>query len=115
MPSNTPRAGIRAGLLVSLMTLVAALLSLPLLLASSASAAPSDTCDDIISGDGWQTKVEGQMNDGDPALTVTAPEGFLIDKYCVKTGSSNQGDGPVIVEVNPPPRRSPSTTRPSPA
>ena len=102
MPSNTPRAGIRAGLLISLMTLVAALLSLPLLLASSATAAPSDTCDDIISGTGWQPKVDGQKDDGDPGLTVTAPEGFLIDKYCVKTGSSNQGDGPVIIEVNPP-------------
>lgn len=106
MSSNTARVGIHAGhlrLLVRLfVALTVALISTPLLLASSASAADSDTCDDIISGEGWQTKVEGQMNDGDPALTVTAPEGFLIDKYCVKTGSSNQGDGPVIVEVDPP-------------
>lgn len=70
--------------------------------ATPAQAGDSDTCDDIISGDGWQEKVEGNFNDGDPELTVTAPEGFLIDMYCVKTGSDQQGDGPVIVEVDPP-------------
>jgi LPXTG-motif cell wall-anchored protein len=102
MPSTTPR-GVRAGSLVSfLMALVVALFAAPLLVASNATAADSDTCEDIITGEGWDEKVEGDFDDGDPALTVTAPEGFLIDKYCVKTGSSNQGDGPVIVDVNPP-------------
>ena len=39
---------------------------------------------------------------GDPAsVTVTAPDGFLINQYCVKAGSSNQGDGPVYVDVDP--------------
>src|SRR5215218_1341903 len=36
------------------------------------------------------------------AVAATAPAGFLIDGYCVKAGSSNQGDGPVMVPVNPP-------------
>ena len=40
---------------------------------------------------------------GDPqTVTVTAPEGMLIDGYCVKAGSVNQGDGPVYVTVDPP-------------
>ena len=40
---------------------------------------------------------------GDPqTVTVTAPEGKLISGYCVKAGSSNQGDGPVYVDVDPP-------------
>jgi len=87
---------------VALIALFLASLCIGLVGASPATAADSDTCDDIISGDGWQEKVEGDFNDGDPALTVTAPEGFLIDMYCVKTGSDQQGDGPVIVEVDPP-------------
>jgi hypothetical protein len=40
---------------------------------------------------------------GDPqTVTITAPDGFLISRYCVKAGSENQGDGPVYVDVNPP-------------
>ena len=40
---------------------------------------------------------------GDPAsVTVTAPEGQLIDGYCVKAGSANQGEGPEYVTLNPP-------------
>lgn len=40
---------------------------------------------------------------GDPvSVVVTAPEGKLIDGYCVKAGSVNQGLGPVYVEVDPP-------------
>jgi len=87
---------------VALFSLFLASLLLGLVGASPANAADSDTCDDIISGEGWQEKVEGDFNDGDPELTVTAPEGFLIDMYCVKTGSDQHGDGPVIVEVDPP-------------
>jgi len=87
---------------VALFSLFLASLLIGLVGASPANAADSDTCEDIVSGEGWQDKVEGDFDDGDPELTVTAPEGFLIDRYCVKTGSSNQGDGPVIVEVDPP-------------
>lgn len=40
---------------------------------------------------------------GDPlSVTVSAPEGYLIDGYCVKAGSSKQGLGPVYVDVDPP-------------
>jgi len=35
-------------------------------------------------------------------LTITAPEGKLISRYCVKAGSVNQDLGPEYVDVNPP-------------
>lgn len=35
------------------------------------------------------------------SLTITAPEGQLIDGYCVKAGSIKQGDGPEYVTVTP--------------
>jgi hypothetical protein len=34
--------------------------------------------------------------------TVTAPDGQLIDQYCVKAGSANQGYGPELKTVDPP-------------
>lgn len=44
---------------------------------------PEFICDE--SGEGWQAKVD---TTGDPAtVTVTAPDGFLIDAYCVKAGT----------------------------
>ena len=44
----------------------------------------------------------GRIGAGDaPSVTYTAPEGQLITAYCVKAGSANQGDGPVIVQVDP--------------
>ena len=60
----------------------------------------NNTCDDIVSGSGWETKVEpgGEQS----TISYTAPEGYLVDMYCVKTGSVNQSDyGPVIVPVDP--------------
>jgi LPXTG-motif cell wall-anchored protein len=108
MPTEYSLGGNEGGVMkhvlraVALFSLFLASLLIGLVGASPANAADSDTCEDIISGEGWDEKVEGDFNDGDPELTVTAPEGFLIDMYCVKTGSSNQGDGPVIVEVDPP-------------
>jgi hypothetical protein len=40
---------------------------------------------------------------GNPStVTVEAPEGMLIDGYCVKAGSTTTGDGPVYVTVDPP-------------
>jgi hypothetical protein len=35
-------------------------------------------------------------------ITVSAPEGYLIDGYCVKAGSIQQGLGPEYVDVDPP-------------
>ena len=41
--------------------------------------------------------------DNEPGtVTVTAPDDYLIDGYCVKAGSSRQADGPVYVTVDPP-------------
>ena len=40
--------------------------------------------------------------DGPAALTLTAPDGFLIAGYCVKAGSAKQGLGPEYVTVDPP-------------
>ena len=73
----------------------AAMLAGGFALISSAPAAASEVCGPLDSG-----KID---TSGDPAtVTVTAPEGKLIDGYCVKAGSSKQGDGPVYVDVDPP-------------
>ena len=41
-------------------------------------------------------------SNGDPqTVTITTPAGFLIDSYCVKAGSAQQGDGPVNMDVAP--------------
>ena len=37
-----------------------------------------------------------------PSVVVDAPDGFLIDGYCVKAGSIHNGFGPVFVPVDPP-------------
>jgi hypothetical protein len=47
--------------------------------------------------DSGKIDVDGSVK----TITVTAPEGYLIDRYCVKAGSINQGDGPEYVEVDP--------------
>jgi hypothetical protein len=44
----------------------------------------------------------GKINFSGDSVTVTAPKGKLIDQYCVKAGSANQGDGPIYVTVSPP-------------
>lgn len=52
-------------------------------------------CDGLTSG-----KID---TTGSPAsVTITASEGYLIDEYCVKAGSVEQGNGPQYHEVNPP-------------
>lgn len=53
----------------------------------------------------------GKINVNQQSVTITADPGFLIDRYCVKAGSANQGDGPVYVTVNPP-RKSVTITYP---
>ena len=38
----------------------------------------------------------------DPAsVDIAAPDGFLIDRYCVKAGSTLQDDGPMYVDIDP--------------
>lgn len=59
------------------------------------------TCDDVTTpgANGWTVK----YNEGYPdTVEYTAPSGYLVDKYCVKAGSTQQGNGPIIVPVNPP-------------
>jgi hypothetical protein len=67
-----------------------------------AEGKPADTgqpddllCTDLTEGeDGWTDKVNTV---GDPAtVDYTAPDGFLIDAYCVKAGTE-----PIIVDVDP--------------
>jgi len=57
------------------------------------------TCKDLID-DTWEEKVDTV---GDPAtVPYTAPEGFLVDMYCVKAGNENSGGGAQIILVDPP-------------
>lgn len=79
---------------VALLSVFLASLVFGLIGASPAHAAT--TCDDLVSGEGWLDKVQGDFTDGDPELTVTAPEGFLIDMFCVKAGPTA-----IIVPVVP--------------
>ncbi len=63
----------------------------------------NQTCDDVTTPGlgGWTTKFDDSA--GYPnTVEYMAPAGFLVDKYCVKAGSVNQGLGPVIVLVDPP-------------
>jgi len=40
---------------------------------------------------------------GEPTeITITAPEGMLIDAVCVKAGSVNNENGPVVIVYDPP-------------
>jgi hypothetical protein len=57
-------------------------------------------CADLGDGtgeSGASGKIEGEWDDGDEELTITAPEGYLIYMYCVKAGTDA-----VIEEVDPP-------------
>jgi hypothetical protein len=68
---------------------------LVMLSAPAASADNEQVCGPLDSG-----KIDTK---GDPdSVTVSAPAGQLIDGYCVKAGSANQGEGPTYVEVVPP-------------
>lgn len=63
------------------------------------------TCADIGDGtgeSGASGKIEGGWDDGDEALTISAPDGYLIYMYCVKAGSETSGGGVEIIEVEPP-------------
>ncbi|MHA7287046.1 excalibur calcium-binding domain-containing protein [Arthrobacter sp. MDT3-44] len=59
-------------------------------------AEPVDqVCDEGTSG-------KQDVTGAGPELTVIAPQGQLIASYCVKAGSSNQGDGPETVVLPTP-------------
>lgn len=63
------------------------------------------TCDDLIDATdtGWLEKnSEGDPEGWGDTEVVSAPTGYLIDKYCIKSGSTKKGDGPIIVTVTPP-------------
>jgi LPXTG-motif cell wall-anchored protein len=69
---------------------------LPIALALEVAA----TCEPKGAGPGYSGKID---TSGDPlSVTVSAPAGNVITKYCVKAGSANQGYGPEYYNVVPP-------------
>ena len=56
------------------------------------------TCKDLYTPgvDGWSEQIN--TKDDPETVTVTAKDGYLIDKVCVKAGSAKQGDGPETKE-----------------
>jgi hypothetical protein len=86
------------------LSLVALVLGFGVITAVSAVSAPVNAdehqegvCSDSAYGDTHLSTVGNQTS-----WTIEATPGFLIDKYCVKAGSINQGDGPEYHEVTPP-------------
>lgn len=79
----------RAGALLAVAGLVT-------MLGAPALAQPGDqVCQGLDSG-----KIDVQDNVAE--VTITAPAGQLIDAYCIKAGSANQGLGPEYVTLDPP-------------
>lgn len=80
-----------------LFSVIALAMGMVMLMSSGAAAGPSNgqVCSGLDGG-----KID---TTGDPeSVTVTAPDGKLIDGYCVKAGSANQDDGgPVYVDIEP--------------
>lgn len=68
-----------------------------LMVQAAAPAAQEDpqVCQGLDSG---KTDVEGEHTQ----IEITAPEGMLIYAYCVKAGSTQQGNGPVYVVLDEP-------------
>ena len=80
----------------SALLLVAGLISLG---AGPATAGGNSGDDSVCAGfDSGKIDVDGNHK----TLEVTAPAGQLIDGYCIKAGSVEQGLGPVWVSVDPP-------------
>ena len=76
------------------MSLVAGLGLVMVVPSASADQTPGQVCDGLDSGK--------QDTTGDPAsVDISAPDGFLIDRYCVKAGSALQDDGPVYRDIEP--------------
>lgn len=62
---------------------------------STSVVADDQVCDELSSG---KKDVNGTVTE----IVLTAPEGNLITKYCVKAGSTQNGNGPVYVELEEP-------------
>lgn len=81
-----------------MLVLTALALAAGALVAGAGSAKATTTeqvCAELDSG-----KID--VENGVKSVTYTAPEGYLIDQYCVKAGSVNNENGPVYVDVVPP-------------
>lgn len=89
----------RSPLYKMIMLLLGLLLPASTLVLAAGSASAEDSTDQVCQG-----LDSGKIDTtGDPkTVTLTAPDGKLIDGYCVKAGSENSGDGPVYVTVDPP-------------
>jgi hypothetical protein len=57
--------------------------------------ATGDVCAGLMSG-----KIDTTGNP--PTVTMTAPPGSLITRYCIKAGSAQSGGGPIYIDVDPP-------------
>ena len=81
----------------------AALLSAPVLVLSTSAAHAGGGHQDGNDGKVCLELDSGKIdtNDEPGSVTITAPEGSLIDGYCVKAGSANSGDGPRYFDVEP--------------
>ena len=80
-------------------TVAATVLGGAMLMTATTSANAAEPGDQVCAGLD-SGKIDTPANPTE--LTITAPEGMLIDQYCVKAGSANSGDGPVYVDVDPP-------------
>lgn len=67
----------------------------PVSVGNATQAQNDQVCEGLDSG---KKDVSGNQK----TVVVTAPDGQLIDRYCVKAGSANQDEGPKYVDVNPP-------------
>lgn len=47
-------------------------------------------------------KIDVPSNPEVTSITITVPDGFVITEVCAKAGSANQGNGAVIITVDPP-------------
>jgi hypothetical protein len=63
-----------------------------------ASAAPVAPTESGVCPEEGKVEVSGEQT----SVTITAPEGMVITGYCVKAGSSKQGDGPSFVTLEEP-------------
>jgi hypothetical protein len=78
--------------------IVGALVLGAMFLVSPSDAVSGKSCKDIAVGPGWGPRINVPRNP--PTVTVTAPTGYLIDRYCVKSGGG--ADAAVLVDVQPP-------------
>jgi hypothetical protein len=86
------------------LSIVLALAAIVLCGLSMVQAQATNTPPDWNADDNCSALDSGKIDTtGDPAtMEVTAPEGYLIDFYCVKAGQVKNGGGSVFVDVVPP-------------